>query len=141
MEINNVLQEKEYAVQGLSEKISGIRKSILENSDVYKKMIQNALSIEKAKKNPLTDQEWLALYELLRMAYPFFMDSLQKKFLGLTEAEKRFCCLLKLSFNNQQLAVFLNIQPTSVDRKRYRIRKKGNLENTETTLEEVIAGL
>ena len=75
------------------------------------------------------------------MAYPFFMDSLQKKFLGLTEAEKRFCCLLKLSFNNQQLAVFLNIQPTSVDRKRYRIRKKGNLENTETTLEEVIAGL
>lgn len=49
MEINNVLQEKEYAVQGLSEKISGIRKSILENSDVYKKMIQNAQSIEDAK--------------------------------------------------------------------------------------------
>lgn len=141
MEINNILQEKEYAVQGLSEKISGIRKGILENSDVYKKMIQNAQSIEDAKKNLLTDQEWLALYELLRMTYPFFMDGLQKKFLGLTETEKRFCCLLKLGLNNQQLAVFLDIQPTSVDRKRYRIRKKGNLENTEITLEEVIFGL
>lgn len=141
VEINNVLQEKEYAVQGLSGKISNIRKGILENSDEYKKMIQNAQSIEKAKKNPLTDQEWLALYELLRMTYPFFMDGLQKKFLGLTETEKRFCCLLKLGLNNQQLAVFLNIQPTSVDRKRYRIRKKGNMENTETTLEEVISGL
>lgn len=139
MEINNVLQEKEYAVQGLSEKISSIRKGILENSDVYKKMIQNAQSIEDAKKNLLTDQEWLALYELLRMAYPFFMDGLQKKFPGLTETEKRFCCLLKLGLNNQQLAVFLNIQPTSVDRKRYRIRKKGNLENTGITLEEVIS--
>lgn len=141
IEINNVLQEKEYAVQGLSEKISGIRKGILENSDVYKKMIQNAQSIEDAKKNLLTDQEWLTLYELLRMAYPFFMDGLQKKFPGLTETEKRFCCLLKLGLNNQQLAVFLNIQPTSVDRKRYRIRKKGNLENTEITLEEVVSGL
>lgn len=141
MEINNVLQEKEYAVQGLSDKISGVRKSILENSDVYKKMIQNAQSIEGAKKNLLTDQEWLALYELLRMAYPFFMDGLHNKFPGLVETEKRFCCLLKLGLSNQQLAIFLNIQPTSVDRKRYRIRKKGNLENTETTLEEVISGL
>lgn len=141
IEINNVLQEKEYAVQGLSRKISSIRKGILENSNVYKKMIQNTQSIEEAKKNPLMDQEWLALYELLRMAYPFFMDGLQKKFPGLTETEKRFCCLLKLGLNNQQLAVFLNIQPTSVDRKRYRIRKKGNLENTGITLEEVISGL
>mgnify|MGYP002588992783 CR=1 FL=1 len=140
MEINNVLQEKEYAVQGLSGKISNIRKGILENSDEYKKIIQNAQSIEKAKKNPLTDQEWLALYELLRMTYPFFMDGLQKKIFGLTETEKRFCCLLKLGLNNQQLAVLLNIQPTSVDRKRYRIRKKGNLENTEISLEEVISG-
>ena len=141
MEINNVSQEKEYAVQELSEKISSIRKGILENSDVYKKMIRNAQSIEDAKKNLLTDQEWLALYELLRMTFPFFMDGLQKKFPGLTETEMRFCCLLKLGLNNQQLAVFLNIQPTSVDRKRYRIRKKGNLENTEITLEEVISGL
>lgn len=107
MEINNVLQEKEYAVQGLSEKISGIRKGILENSEVYKKMIQNAQSIEDAKKNLLTDQEWLALYELLRMAYPFFMDGLQKKFLGLTETEKRFCCLLKLGLNKSAVGCIL----------------------------------
>ena len=69
------------------------------------------------------------------------MDGLEKNFPGLTEEEKHFCCLLKLGLNNQQLAIFLNIQPASVDRRRYRIRKKGKLENTKTTLEEVVAML
>jgi len=49
--------------------------------------------------------------------------------------------LLKLGLDNQQLAMFLNIQSSLVDRRRYRIRKKGKLENTQTTLEELIAAL
>lgn len=135
------LQEKELKVQGLSEQVSSIREGILENTEIYKKIMLNAQSIELAKKNPLTNQEWLSLYGSLKITYPFFMEGLEKQFLGLTEEEKHFCCLLKLGLNNQQLAIFLNIQSTSVDRRRYRIRKKGKMENTQTTLEEVIAAL
>ena len=140
-DIAKSLQEKEFEVQGLSGKIKGIRKGILENTGTYKKIMQNACSIEEAKKNPLTNEDWLSLYGSLKITYPFFMEGLEKQFPGLTEEERHFCCLLKLGLDNQQLAIFLNIQSTSVDRRRYRIRKKGKLENTQTTLEELIAAL
>lgn len=135
------LQEKELEVQGLDKQVSSIRKGILENTEIYKKILLNAQSIEEAKKNPLTSQDWLSLYGTLKMTYPFFMEGLEKQLPGLTEEERHFCCLLKLGLNNQQLAIFLNIQSTSVDRRRYRIRKKGKMENTRTTLDEVIAAL
>lgn len=140
-EANKILQEKEFAVQGLSDTILNIRKNILKNSDVYKKIIQNAQSIEMAKKNVLTEQDWLTLIELLETTYPFFVDNLQKKFPALSEDEIHFCCLLKLELDSQQLSVFLNIQPTSVSHKRYRIMKKGKFENKNTTLEEIISKL
>ena len=77
----------------------------------------------------------------LKITYPFFMDGLEQQLPGLTGEERHFCCLLKLGLDNQQLAIFLDIQSTSVDRRRYRIRKKGKFENTQTTLEELIAAL
>lgn len=136
-----VLQEKELEVQGLSTQVLNIRKGVLENTEIYKRILLNAQSIEEAKLNSLTDHDWLSLYGALKTTYPLFMEGLEKNFPGLTEEEKHFCCLLKLGLNNQQLAIFLNIQPASVDRRRYRIRKKGKLENTKTTLEEVVAML
>lgn len=138
---NHALQEKEFAVEGLSTDILKIRENILKSSTVYKKIIRNSQSVEEAKKCSLTDQEWLALKEILKTTYLFFIDNLQNSFSNLTEDEIRFCCLLKIGLNSQQLSILLNIQPTSVSHKRYRIMKKGKLENTNTTLEEFISGL
>lgn len=135
------MQEKELKVQGLSKQVLSIREGILENTETYKKIMQNACSVEEAKKNPLTNEDWLSLYGSLKITYPFFMDGLEQQLPGLTEEERHFCCLLKLGLDNQQLAIFLDIQSTSVDRRRYRIRKKGKLANTQTTLEELIAAL
>ena len=131
------MQEKELKVQGLSKQVLSIREGILENTETYKKIMQNACSVEEAKKN----EDWLSLYGSLKITYPFFMDGLEQQLPGLTEEERHFCCLLKLGLDNQQLAIFLDIQSTSVDRRRYRIRKKGKFENTQTTLEELIAAL
>lgn len=138
---NQALQEKEIAVKGLNADIMNIRENILKNSAVYKKIIRNSQSVEDAKKYPLTDQEWLTLKETLKTTYFLFIDHLQDRFSNLTEDEIRFCCLLKIGLNSQQLAILLNIQPTSISHKRYRIMKKGKLENTKTTLEEFISGL
>lgn len=138
---NQTLQEKEFAVEGLSADILNIRENILKSSAVYKKIIKNSQSVEDAKKYSLTDQEWLALKEIFKTTYLFFIDNLQNSFSNLTEDEIRFCCLLKIGLNSQQLSILLNIQPTSVSHKRYRIMKKGKLENTNTTLEEFIFGL
>lgn len=138
---NQTLQEKEFAVKGLNTDILNIRENILKSSPVYKKIIRNSQSVEEAKQYPLTNQEWLTLKETLKTTYFLFIDNLQNRFENLTEDEIRFCCLLKIGLNSQQLSILLNIQPTSVSHKRYRIIKKGKLENTKTTLEEFLSGL
>lgn len=138
---NTALQEKEFAVKGLSSDILNIRENILKKSDIYKKIIRNSQSVEEAKICKLTDQEWLALKEILKTTYFLFIDKLQNRFPNLTEDEIRFCCLLKIGLDSQQLSILLNIQPTSVSHKRYRIMKKGNLENTNTTLEDIVSSL
>ena len=135
------LQEKEFELQGLAGKIKDFRKNVLEETDIYRKIMHNARSIEDARKNPLTKEDWQTLYGALKTTYPLFKQEMERMFPGLTEEEKHFCCLLKLGLNNQQLAIFLDILSTSVDRRRYRIRKKGNIENTQTTLEEIITKL
>ena len=140
-EANQALQEKEFAVKGLNDDILNIRENILRSSAVYKKIIKNSQSIEEAKKYPLTDQDWLTLKEILKTTYFLFIDNLQNQIPNLTEDEIRFCCLLKIGLNSQQLSILLNIQSASVSHKRYRIMKKGQLENTDITLEKFIFGL
>jgi len=138
---NQALQEKEFAVKGLKDDILNIRENILRNSAIYKKIIKNSQSIEDAKKYPLTDQDWLTLKEILKTTYFLFIDNLQSQIPNLTEDEIRFCCLLKIGLNSQQLSILLNIQSASVSHKRYRIMKKGQLENTDITLEKFVFGL
>lgn len=138
---NQALQEKEFAVKGLKDDILNIRENILRSSTVYKKIIKNSQSIEEAKKYPLTDQDWLTLKEILKTTYFLFIDNLQNQIPNLTEDEIRFCCLLKIGLNSQQLSILLNIQSASVSHKRYRIMKKGQLENTDITLEKFVFGL
>ena len=140
-EANQALQEKEFAVKGLNDDILNIRENILRSSAVYKKIIKTSQSIEEAKKYPLTDQDWLTLKEILKTTYFLFIDNLQNQIPNLTEDEIRFCCLLKIGLNSQQLSILLNIQSASVSHKRYRIMKKGQLENTDITLEKFIFGL
>lgn len=128
-------------MEGLSTTVLKIRENILTNSDIYKKIIENSQSIEKSIKYPLTNKDWLSLKEVVKSTYILFFENLQNHFSNLTEAEVRFCCLLKLELNSQQLSILLNIQPQSLSHKRYLIMKKGELENTNTTLETVIANL
>lgn len=140
-EKHSSLMEKEIDLNGLSSTIMEIRENILINSDIYKKVIDNSQSVEKAKKYPLSDKDWIALKECVKSTYILFFENLKDKFPNLTEEDIRFCCLLKIGLNSQQLSILLDIQPTSVSRRRNRIMKKGGFENTNTTLEKIIEKL
>lgn len=135
------LMEKEIDLKGLSSKVMEIRENVLISTDVYKRIIEVSKSIEKAKKYPLTDKEWIALKECVKSTYVSFFENLQKNFPNITEEDIRFCCLLKIGLNSQQLAILLKIQSTSVSRRRSRIMIKGGFENTNTTLEKIIEKL
>lgn len=135
------LVQKELEIKGLSFTIQKIRENVFKSSSVYKKIIKNSLSIEQSKDNALNDKEWIALKECVKSTYPAFFDNLQDKFPNLTEEEIRFCCLLKIGLDSQQLSILLDIQSASVSRRRNRIMKKGGLENTNTTLEKLIKSM
>lgn len=138
---NIALEEKEFAIKGLNNAIFTIRENILKTSDVYKKIMKNALSIEDAKKNPLTQQDWLELEEKIGSTYFTFFNNLASKIPDLTDKERHFCCLLKIGLNNQQLSILLSILPGTVSHIRYGIMKKGRFVNTKTTLEKIIFSL
>lgn len=138
---HSLLMEKEIDMKGLSSIVMEIRENVLTSTDVYKRIIEISQSIEKAKKYPLTDKEWITLKECVKSTYVLFFENLQKNFPNMTEEDIRFCCLLKIGLNSQQLAILLKIQSTSVSRRRSRIMIKGGFENTNTTLEKIIEKL
>lgn len=53
-----------------------------------------------------------------------FTHRLKLEIPSLTDQDIQFCCLLKLRFSIAEIAVFLNIDPTSVSRRKLRIKNK-----------------
>lgn len=139
MRVDHVaLLEKEFILKGLEDNIQQIRENILKNSSIWKRVIANSQNVELAKTKPIAKKEWMELIETVKMTYILFYENLRSHFPGLTDDEIVFCILLKIGLDSQQLSILLNIQPTSVSHKRYRIMKKGRCENTNTTLEEIL---
>ncbi|QIE60059.1 hypothetical protein G5B37_10940 [Rasiella rasia] len=53
-----------------------------------------------------------------------FFDKLIKNVPNLTEYEIKLCALIRIHLNSKEIATILNINPESVNKSRYRIRKK-----------------
>lgn len=72
----------------------------------------------------LSEEDWKGIKEEMNFAFPGFTERLSNQIPKLTEEEIRFCCLLKAGLDTAALATLLNINTTSVDRRRARINKK-----------------
>ena len=80
--------------------------------------IDKNLNLDKDK------QEFQANVENL---YQSFFLILKEKFPTLSKSEERLCSLLRLNLTSKDIALLLNISPSSVDVNRYRLRKKLNI--------------
>ena len=60
-----------------------------------------------------------------------FYDSLHKKHSDLTGNELKLCALIKLNFSSKEMAQILGVSPESINKGRYRLRKKLNLDRDE----------
>ena len=59
--------------------------------------------------------------------YPNFKDSLFKIAPNLTANELKLCAFIRLNLSSKEISNLLNITPDSVNKARYRLRKKLNL--------------
>ena len=75
------------------------------------------------KSRVLSDSEWEELMQLCTTAWGDFISRLLTCCPQLTEQELRLCLLIRLRFNNTQLASIFAVSPASISQKKFRLKK------------------
>jgi tetratricopeptide (TPR) repeat protein len=118
------LVQKNEILQKVSEGLNGQNNGLGE----LHKLIKNNLDFDTAWKN----------FQLhFEQVHPQFFSRLEREFPGLSGNELKLCSYIKINLSNKEVAQMLNINTTSVEMSRYRLRKKLNLE-ADTQLNEFI---
>ena len=111
-------------------------KSELVKSNQDNQTIEPALSIiDKALKN---DEDWEFFEKAFNHADKKFFKRIKEKHPSLTPNDLRLCVYLRLNLSSKEIAPLLNISARSVEIKRYRLRKKLDLERDVNLSEYVI---
>ncbi|WP_378184714.1 helix-turn-helix transcriptional regulator [Aquimarina sp. W85] len=63
--------------------------------------------------------------------YPKFKQTIQTLIPDITANELKLCALLRLNLSSKQISMLLNITPESVNKARYRLRKKMEIDSTD----------
>ena len=77
----------------------------------------------RKKSRVLSDSEWEELTQLCTTAWGDFISRLLACCPQLTEQELRLCLLIRLRFNNTQLASIFAVSPASISQKKFRLKK------------------
>ena len=77
----------------------------------------------RKKSRVLSDSEWEELMQLCTTAWGDFISRLLACCPQLTEQELRLCLLIRLRFNNTQLASIFAVSPASISQKKFRLKK------------------
>jgi AraC family chitin signaling transcriptional activator len=80
-------------------------------------------------KNLNNTDDWKMFQEAFNNADQKFLDKVKDKHPDLTPNDLRLCAYLRLNLSSKEIAPLLNISPRSVEVKRYRLRKKMNLDH------------
>jgi DNA-binding CsgD family transcriptional regulator len=119
-----------------------IKKNELVNeiSDIVKDLPDSpgAKNLKKlVKKNMSSKQDWITFEEAFNNADKDFFKKVKEMHPGLTTGDLRLCVYLRLNLSSKEIAPLLHISPRSVEIKRYRLRKKMDLDK-ETNLNDYI---
>lgn len=71
-----------------------------------------------------SETQVLAFFSSFNNAYPGFVQTINAIIHGLTPNEVRLCILIRLNISSKEIARLINITPESVNKARYRLRKK-----------------
>jgi DNA-binding CsgD family transcriptional regulator len=89
-------------------------------------------------KNLGRQQDWKTFEQAFSMADKTFVKDLKQKHPSLTSGDLKLSIYLRLNLASKEIAPLLNISPRSVEIKRYRLRKKMNLDKKVELYEYLI---
>ncbi len=143
---NKKLKASELALAQATLTLKGITNEIQSKSQritILESQIQNKNDEEVLyalqKATILTDDDWVNFKILFEKVHTGFITKLKTQFKNLTPAEIRYLVLLKLNFDNKEMAYTLGISTESVRGILFRLRKKTGLTEDNCLLEIIRA--
>lgn len=72
--------------------------------------------------------DWIQFESYFNSAHQNFIDRLRQQYPDLTTGDLRICCLLRMNLSTKEIASLLNISVRAIELRRYRMRKRMELE-------------
>jgi tetratricopeptide (TPR) repeat protein len=111
------LNEKQTILQNIKNKIESTTIDPLKKIDI----------IEKNLENPHTNLDWTTVFNLFELKNPQARTTINKKFPGLSDLEYQYLVLILCSYTTVQITTIMNVQPQTVTKRAYRLKKKYNI--------------
>jgi len=121
-------QRKQDSYERLEKKHSE-RKVINLQEDNQKLQIDLENDLQEILKSGVEAPNLLSFYSNFEKIYPDFSQSLKKTIPNITANELKLCAFLRLNLSSKEISQLLNITPESVNKARYRLRKKIGLSS------------
>jgi AraC family transcriptional regulator, chitin signaling transcriptional activator len=94
--------------------------------------------IKTIDKNINNKKDWEFLEEAFNNADKDFLKKVKNLHPDLTPNDLRFCAYLRLNLSSKEIAPLINISVRSVEIKRYRLRKKMNLDHEKSLVDYIL---
>ncbi|KAA5827610.1 LuxR family transcriptional regulator [Algibacter amylolyticus] len=104
--------------------LNKIKKELKKSKDA-----NNAEAIKLVESNLNDTKDWSFFEQAFNNADKDFLEKIKQVHPDLTPNDLRFCAYLRLNLSSKEMAPLLNISVKSVETKRYRLRKKLDLEH------------
>jgi hypothetical protein len=129
--VRNKISRKSGLYKQLEEKYSKQELKELEkrNQSLEANLNEVLWDFLKPNSNPL---EFHTFFPEFEKVYPDFNHFLLSLYPGITEYELKLCCLIRMKLTAKEISRLMNITPASVNKARYRLRKKMNLDQGES---------
>lgn len=139
LELENKSKTKELAASTMSmirknEVLSSIKKELNKVKD--KKSIKPVLQL--IDNNLKQNDDWLLFQEAFNNADSDFLKNMKANHPSLTPNDLKLCAYLRLNLSSKKIAQLFNISPRSVEIKRYRLRKKLNLNHEDNLVSYIL---
>ena len=142
---NKSLEEK---IQSKNRELAIATMAIVKKTQFLKTILQDLENIESTplvarviriiKRNSKKDDDWDFFREAFDNSDKDFLKKLKIKHPKLTHNDMRLCAYLRLNLTSKEIAPLFNISTKSVEVKRYRLRKRMDLDRDENLVDYII---
>ena len=142
----NLLLKQQQEISALREKEAVLRESLFRKINFFNKIPslnrEEHSHHDKQEKIKITPNDWQELINGIWDAYPEFLDKLKQHAPTLSDDDVRFCCLLKINVNMQDLADIYCVSKAAITKRKYRIKTEkfqiaDNNLNLDTILQQI----